>query len=154
MQFLLLIILATASFAAQAQYKCVINGQTTYADQPCAVNAQHVGKMQDYVPPEQRNQRLRQSIKERRQRKAIDARNEAEYAEKDAKWQANMQAERESKLAADRDRRLRCADLQRRITYDKRAIALYQDASLQRSLSQREAELRQNQERYDRDCSR
>jgi hypothetical protein len=135
---------------AHAQYKCVIKGQTTYADQPCAVDAQHVGKMQDYVPPEQRIQRQRQSIKERQQRNAVESRERAEYAERDAKWEAKMQAERD----AERDRNIRCADLQRRITNDKRATALYQDVGFQRSLTQRESELRQNQERFDRECRR
>lgn len=131
-----------------AQYRCTINGQRVYSDQPCAVNAEHVGKMQDRVTDDQRRQRARLSAKEMREGRGVDAKRNAEYAERDARWQQKMAAE----AAADRDRKERCVDLQRQLTSDRRAVALYQDAGFQKSLTEREAERRANQERYDREC--
>lgn len=148
MRNIIAIALVFVSTAAQAQYRCTINGQRVYSDQPCAVNAEHVGKMQDRLTDDQRRQRAQQSAKEMREGRIVDAKRNAEYAERDAKWQQKMAAE----AAADRDRKERCADLQRQLTNDRRAVALYQDAGFQKSLTEREAERRANQERYDREC--
>ena len=148
MKSLLTVVLLFAASSAAAQYRCTINGQRVYSDQPCSVNAEHVGKLQDRLTDEQRRQRAQQSAKEMREGRIVDARRNAEYAERDAKWQQKMAAE----AAADRDRKERCADLQRQLTNDRRAVALYQDAGFQKSLTEREAERRANQERYDREC--
>lgn len=148
MKVLLTVVLLFSAATAQAQYRCTINGQRVYSDQPCAVNAEHVGKMQDRVTDDQSRQRARLSAKEMREGRIVDAKRNAEYAERDARWQQKMAAE----AAADRDRKERCADLQRQLTSDRRAVALYQDAGFQKSLTEREAERRANQERYDREC--
>ena len=80
--FLLTLALALALFpmAAQAQYKCTINGKTVYADAPCARDARPVGELQDSVSKDQEIQRLKQSLKEQRQRNAIDGRQAADQA--------------------------------------------------------------------------
>lgn len=148
MKTLIAVLLIALSWPASAQYKCTINGKSVYSDEPCAHNAQYVARPHDRVTTDQQVQRLQQSIKERRQRNQIERREAVEFAERDAKYQQNIEAER----AATRARQARCADLQRALTRDNRAVALYQDVGFQRSLTQREAERKANQDRYDREC--
>lgn len=149
MKALLAIALAMFAISAQAQYRCTVNGQRVYSDQPCAVNAEHVGKMQDRVTADQQVQRLRQSIKERRQRNAIEARDDAEFAEQKAR-QAEQEAAQQQRAAnANRDKKYRCDDLRRRITNNERAVARYRDFQWQQQLTQQENELRRNREAYE-----
>lgn len=146
-RFLLLGVLA-ASLPAHAQYKCVVKGQTVYSDHPCAVDAKHVGSAQDRVTDEQLRQRLQQSIKERRERNAIERREAVEDIQREREQEdRRLQAE-----ADKRDRDRRCEQLRRDLRSNEQARARYQDFGWQNSLRQREAEAKTLRETIGREC--
>lgn len=148
----LAILLALVAFSAQAQYKCTINGKTVYADAPCAHNARPVGALEDSVSQQQQIERLRQSLKEEKQRGAIERQQGAEVQARERsveRFTANEQAATERAAAA---KQRRCADLEYNMRQNQRGVALAQDVGWQRTLTQRENELKQNREAYDREC--
>lgn len=138
--------------AAQAQYKCVINGKTVYADAPCARDAKPVGELQDSVSKDQEIQRLKQSLKEQRQRNAIDGRQEADHQALQRATDAQIANEAAQARAAESARKTRCAGLERDIQRNQRTIALGQDVGWQRTITQNENELKQRRDAYDREC--
>lgn len=147
-----LLLAALAAFPALAQYKCTINGKTVYADAPCARDAKPVGALQDSVSKDQEIQRLRQSLSEKRQRDALEGRQDAAIEARDRntdRFVANEQAMARDAAAA---RQRRCARLESDIKENQRGVARYQDFGWQRSLTQRENELKANREAYDREC--
>jgi hypothetical protein len=147
-----LLLVAMLSAPVLAQYKCVINGKTVYADAPCARDAQPVGALQDNVSSDQQLQRLKQSLKEERQRSAIERQQGSEVRARERsveRFTANEQAQAQANEAA---RRQRCANLESSMRYNQRSVALAQDVGWQRTLTQHENELKQRRESYDRDC--
>lgn len=151
LRFLILGALAV-SLPAYAQYKCTIKGQTVYSDQPCAVDAKHVGSPLDKVPEDQLRQRLQQSIKERQWRNDIEAREAVEDAEREREKQVK-QAQAAARADADRrDRTRRCDQMRRDLRNNDQARARYQDFGWQNSLRQRETEARGLRESIERDC--
>jgi hypothetical protein len=142
--------MSAAALPCMAQYKCVVGGKTVYADQPCAADARHVGELQDQLTNEQRIQRLEQSIKERRERNVIEGREAAVEEEKQRAAQRYIAAEEEQARA----KRQRCDALAREVRSNQRSVAFYQDLAMQRSLTQRERELKANVETYERECRR
>jgi len=141
-----------ASSTAHAQYKCTINGKTTYSDVPCAPNAKNVGELQDNLTSDQQIQRLQQSLKEQKQINSIDAKNDS--YRRNYERQANDITSREAAQASAQEsaRQRRCASLDYDIKNNQRGVARYQDFGWQRSLTQQENELKRNRESYDRDC--
>jgi len=152
MKTLWLLLAALAASPALAQYKCVINGKAVYADAPCARDAKPVGALQDNVSQEQEIQRLRQSLSEKKQRDALEGRQGSEMQARERsveRFTANEQAQAQAAAAA---KQRRCANLEYDIKDNQRGVARYQDFGWQRSLTQRENELKANREAYDRDC--
>ncbi len=144
--------LTLCSTAAQAQYKCTINGKTVYADAPCARDAKPVGELQDSVSKDQEIQRLKQSLKEQRQRNAIDGRQEADHQALQRATDAQIANEAAQARVAESARKMRCAGLERDIQRNQRTIALGQDVGWQRTITQNENELKQRRDAYDREC--
>lgn len=144
--------LAFCPLAAQAQYKCTINGKTVYADAPCARDARPVGELQDNVSKDQEIQRLKQSLKEQRQRNAIDGRQEADQAALQRSTDAQIANEAAQARAAESARKQRCAGLERDMQHNQRTIALGQDVGWQRTITQNENELKQRRDAHDREC--
>lgn len=146
------VFLASTATGALAQYKCTINGKTVYADAPCARDAKPVGELQDRVSADQQIQRLKQSLAESQQRNAIESGQNAGVQARERateRFVANEQAQARANEAA---RRQRCANLEYDIKENQRGVARYQDFGWQRSLTQRENELKANREAYDREC--
>ena len=152
MKTLWLLLAALAASPALAQYKCTINGKVVYADAPCARDAKPVGALQDSVSKDQEIQRLRQSLSEKRQRDALEGRQSSEIQTRERnneRFAANEQAMARDAAAA---KQRRCANLEYDIKENQRGVARYQDFGWQRSLTQRENELKANREAHDRDC--
>lgn len=137
---------------ACAQYKCVVNGKTVYADAPCAANAKHVGELQDRLTEEQQVQRLQQSIKERKERNRIEGQQDAAFESQQRSMQRQASAEQSQARADESIKHRRCAGLQRDMDYNKQGVARYQDFGWQRSLTEQENQLKRNREAYDREC--
>lgn len=137
---------------AMAQYKCVVNGKTVYADAPCAANAKHVGELQDQVSKQAEIDRLRQSLSERQQRNRIEARDEAVYNAQQRALLQQVANEAAQARADDSAKRRRCANLQSDIDYNRQGVARYQDFGWQRQLTEQEQQLKRNREAYDREC--
>lgn len=147
---IILALLAGICAPAQAQYKCLENGKTVYADQPCSRNAQSVRQLQDNLTAEQQIERLELSIKQRQERnslEAVEADERAAAADRKA-----FEAKRQRKVASDQRRK--CNELQAKIEDNQRSIARYQDFGWQRSLTHQETQLKQNRERYEDECER
>ena len=140
-------LLAASNAMAQA-YKCVINGKTVYADAPCAQNAKNVGAPEDHLSDERQLQRLQQSIKERRQRNAIESNQESIYLAD----QRALAAQANAEAVQGRAKASRCTSMQRELSQNKRSVAFYQDLGMQRSLTRAEQEEKRNYETYDREC--
>lgn len=152
-RFIVLQIMLTMCATATAQaYKCTIKGQVVYADAPCAVNAKNVGALEDRVSSEQQLERLQQSTKERRQRNAIEAREEADYQAQRQVLAARAAQEAAQAATAERAKANRCSDAQREMRYNQQAQARYRDFGWQNSLSQRENEAKGLRETIDKDC--
>lgn len=150
--FLALTAAMLAPLPAAAQYKCLINGKTVYADAPCAHNARPVGELQDSVSKDQQIQRLQQSLKEAKQRNALERQQGAEVQARERSIERFSANEQSQARAAESARRQRCANLEYDIKENQRGVARYQDFGWQRSLTQRENELKANREAYDREC--
>lgn len=135
-----------------AQYKCVVNGKTVYADAPCAPDAKHVGELQDQVSKQAEIDRLRQSLSEKQQRNRIEAREDAAYSAQQRAMQQQVAAEAAQARADDSAKRRRCANLQSDIDYNRQGVARYQDFGWQRQLTEQEQQLKRNREAYDREC--
>ena len=152
MKSLLFMALVAFASGAQAQYKCTVNGKPIYSDEPCARDAQHVGKPYDRVTKDQQIQRLQQSIKERKERNRIERREAIEDAAREEVALARRaEAQRKAEIAAA-DRKRRCEQLQRDLKWNERSAARYQDFGWQRSLTQQEIEAKRNREAMDREC--
>jgi len=149
---ILLMLAMTAPFAQAGTYKCVTNGQTIYADQPCAVNARNVDALQDRLTQEQRVQRLEQSIKERTQRNSIERRENAEFNARQRAMEIQVANEAAQEAARESTRRNKCAEIESDMKHNQRAVARYQQFGWQQSLTQRENELKQNRESHDKNC--
>lgn len=143
---------ALISLPAWAQYKCVVNGKTVYADAPCAPNAKHVGELQDQLSEEQQVQRLQQSIKERKERNRIEGQQDAAFESQQRAASRHVSAEQAQARVDESNRQRRCAGLQRDMDYNKQGVARYQDFGWQRSLTEQENQLKRNREAYDREC--
>ncbi len=150
--FVFALFLASTATAALAQYKCVVGGKTIYADAPCARDAKPVGELQDSVSKDQQIQRLKQSLKEEQQRGAIERQQGAEVQARERATERFVANEQAQARAADAARRQRCANLEYDIKENQRGVARYQDFGWQRSLTQRENELKANREAYEREC--
>ena len=135
-----------------AQYKCIVSGHPVYADMPCGNDAKPVGALEDRVSKDAEIDRLRQSLSERQQRERIEAREDAEYRERQRIMQQNFAAEAAQARSEQASRQRRCADLKNDIDYNRQAVARYQDFGWQRQLTEQERQLRRNQESYDHDC--
>lgn len=73
MLVLIIVFLAVFPTAAHAQYRCTVGGQKVYSDQPCARDAQHVGRLEDKVSAERAASARRQAEENRREAAAIAA---------------------------------------------------------------------------------
>ena len=135
-----------------AQYKCVVNGRAIYADTPCGSDARPVGALEDRVSKDAEIERLRQSLSERQQRERIEAREDADYRERQRALQQNLAAEAAQLHSEQASSQRRCAGLQREMDHNRQALARYQDFGWQRQLTEQERQLRRNQESYDHDC--
>lgn len=138
--------------AVQAQYKCVVNGKAVYADAPCAANAKHVGELQDQLSNEQQVQRLRQSIKERKERNLIEGQQDAAFDSQQRAIQRQVSSEQVQARADESAKRSRCSSLQRDMDYNRQGVARYQDFGWQRQLTEQENQMKRNREAYDREC--
>jgi len=152
MKQIIILLAALISLPAWAQYKCVVNGKTIYADAPCAPNAKHVGELQDQLSEEQQVQRLQQSIKERKERNRIEGQQNAQFEAQQRSQFAQANSEASQTLANDAAKARRCGSLQRDMDYNKQGVARYQDFGWQRSLTEQESQLKRNREAYDREC--
>jgi hypothetical protein len=152
LRFITACIMAAAPLASSAQYKCTINGKTVYADAPCARDAKPVGELQDSVSKDQQIQRLKQSLKEEQHLGAIERQHGAEVQARERTADRFVANEQAQARAADAAKRQRCANLEYDIKENQRGVARYQDFGWQRSLTQRENELKANRESYDREC--
>lgn len=148
MRVLFALIFSLLATAAQAQYKCVTNGVTAYSDVPCSAKAKYVGALEDQTTESQQEQRLRQSIKERRERNRIETAQEAEFQA--GQRAIENQAARENMQASAKSNR--CAGYQRELRNNQRDQARYRDWGWQNSLSQREAEAKGIRDNAFRDC--
>lgn len=138
---------------ALAQYKCVINGKTVYADAPCAADARHVGRMEDRVSASQQRDRQALSARQRGERNHVEAREEMRLrADQGALAE---QRDRQAKRAAEekRERAYRCESARAELRRAERASAAYQDLQMQRSAQLRENEIRNLRGTVDRECS-
>lgn len=152
MKTLIAAFLFVLPIAASAQYKCTVNGKAVYSDEPCARDAQHVGKPHDRLTTDQQVQRLQQSIKERQQRNRIERREAMEEAAlAEIKQERKEEAKQKAEIAA-RDRKRRCEQLERDLKWNERSVARYQDYGWQRSLTQQEIEAKRNREAYEKEC--
>lgn len=144
--FALAISLPTISFA---QYKCVINGKTVYADAPCAADAKHVGALEDRVSRESQLDRERINNKESRHLGSIETDNlqERRIQERDAR-NAMARDRAEASIKASR-----CASAQRDLQSAQRASAVYRDLGMQHSLNQRRGELDSAERRARDECN-
>ncbi len=136
----------------QAQYKCVINGKTVYADAPCAHDAKSVRALQDTLNEEQQIDRLNQSIKERRQRNAIEGGHAADYQAQQRAVNKQVATEAAQAQASEAARKRRCANLEYDMRQNQRNVALGQDVGWQRTITQNENELKANRDAYERGC--
>lgn len=145
-----IVIVAALLFAtaAQAQYKCTVNGKAVYSDAPCAADARYVGRMEDSVSSERRIQRLEQSIKERRERNEIE---HDEHAAMRAGQRA-MAEEARAEAAARAAQQRRCNELARNVQRNRGDVAFYSDLGMQRSLTHHETAARRQQESWEREC--
>ena len=150
MKKLLAVFLVSLSATASAQYKCTVNGKTTYSDAPCAGSqGAYVGKMQDSVSERARMDAELLRRKDAMQRNAIERREAAQFR-RDQELLGQMHADDQaSKSAAARQQQRNCANLKRDMTWNKEDIARYQDFGWQRQLTQREIQLKQNREAYE-----
>ena len=138
---------------ALAQYKCVINGKTVYADAPCAPDARHVGRLEDRVSAEQHRDRQILTARQKAERDRIETREERQLrADQEA---LADQRQRQAKRAADekRERAYRCDSARRELRRAERAGAAYQDLQMRRSAQLRENEIRELRGTVDRECS-
>jgi hypothetical protein len=152
MKTIIAMMLAVVTLPVAAQYKCLINGKTVYADAPCASNAKPVGELQDSVSKDQEIQRLKQSLKEQRQRNAIEGKQDRDYQNLQratATQNANEAAQARANEAA---RQRKCANLEYDMRQNQRNVALGQDVGWQRTITQHENELKRNRDAYDREC--
>lgn len=148
----LAIALAICSMAAQAQYKCTINGKTVYADAPCARDAKPVGALEDSVSQQQQIDRLKQSIKERQARNSIESGQQADYRATELKTANQNATEAAMARANEVNRKRKCANLEYDMQRNQRNIALGQDVGWQRTITQHENELKQRRDTYDHEC--
>lgn len=148
MRVLFALIFGLVATTAQAQYKCVTNGVTAYSDVPCSAKAKYVGALEDSTSEAQQEQRLRQSIKERRERNSIESAQEAEFQARQRAME-NQVAHENVQASAKAGR---CASRQRELVSNQRDQARYRDWGWQNSLTQREAEAKAIREGISRDC--
>ena len=132
------------SVAANAQYKCVVNGKSVYADQPCAINAQSVAAPQDRVTTSQRMQ-----AEEVRRREAAMKRSIEIDAAVDQRSQRVAAARHNARLA---ETQRRCESRRVALIDNARAQARYTDWDWKNSKAQRVAEAEVMQAAYKRDC--
>lgn len=151
----LIVALAIALLTQQANaqaYKCIVNGKTVYADHPCAADARSVGALQDQLTEDQQIQRLRQSIKERKERNNIESHQNAEFEAKQRALYQQAASEAAQAEAARSAQQRRCTSLQDDMKWNQRGVARYQDFGWQKSLTQQEQELKRNRDEYERNC--
>lgn len=102
-------VLAGLCFAAtpcQAQYKCVENGRTTYAERPCSPNSQPVSIPSDHiVTPAEREQAADRLKRQKKVAAEIDTTNAKDSAEQRRRGEVFAEAQRAKKE--------RCAELLR-----------------------------------------
>lgn len=140
------------STAAQAQYKCTVNGKTAYSDVPCAANARYVGALEDNVSSQSRADAEAFRRRQAAQRRAIE-RSEAIQADRNQRAVNNQLAAEAAQARANEAARQRnCANLESAMRQNQRRIAVGQDIGWQRTISQNEAELKQNREAYEHNC--
>lgn len=153
-RFGVLVAAALLGASAQAQYKCSVNGKTTYSDVPCAAPAdtRYVGRADDSVSQRSRIEAAELRAKEARQRGAIERQENVQYEVRQRAVQQQLAIEQANARAAETGRQRRCANLQYAINSNQRGVARYQDFGWQRSLTQQENELKQNREAFDREC--
>lgn len=135
-------------YPAAAQYKCNINGGTVYSDTPCAANAKNVRAPHDSVTQEQYLRKQIQNLQDQRRKAQIEQR-EAIEDEISAIEDAQR---KQAKLQAARDKKRECDELKRQMASNKRDLARYEDFGMASSHRQRQYELRDNEERYRREC--
>lgn len=103
MRYLLLITLALAT-PCLAQYKCVENGRTTYAERPCSPGAKPVDLPRDNpVTPAEREQAAERLKRQKNVADEIDVMNALE--------QARLQKIADASAARDARKKARCAEL-------------------------------------------
>lgn len=144
MKAIVLLFALLISAGAQAQYKCVIKGQSVYSDHPCSRDAPHLGKAQDSVTDDERAQAENIRAKERAWRNSIEAREAEEAA---ARRRVAIQQSAETRAFESN-----CAVREREILIAERAEARYTDYGWQASRAQRAAEAAKLKEAYRREC--
>lgn len=136
MKAVVLLLVAALATPALAQYKCVINGKTVYADAPCARDAQPVGAMQDSVAQRNEIEALRRSLSDQQKLQRLEQGKSAEQARFDSQAASIAEADRRAAAA----RATRCASAQGDKTYNDRRVARYQDWGWGNSQQQARAE--------------
>ena len=145
----LLVVLAVAfSAPALAQYKCMVNGKSTYSDVPCAANAKYVGALEDNVTERARVDAELLRRKQAVQRNYIDRRQNNDLRQ----TQEALTQQAAAEDAAGRAKADRCADHRRDMASNKRAQARYQDWGMQQSLNNRQQEAKAINDNMFRDC--
>ncbi|RIX47481.1 MAG: DUF4124 domain-containing protein [Rhodocyclales bacterium GT-UBC] len=148
MAIVLALLLSTPGLSF-AQYKCVVNGKTVYADVPCAADAKHVGALEDYISRESRLDRARVVNRERNHLGAIESENDADrrrIAQSIEQIRANDRAAANLKAA-------RCSNAQRDLQNAQRASAVYRDLNMQNSANQRRGEIDSAERRVRDECN-
>ena len=136
------------SVPAMAQYKCTINGKTTYSDAPCASNARYVGALEDSV-----SQSARQDAEQLRRKQAVERAQidrDQDLAMRQGQQTLARQAAAEDAQA--RAKATRCAQHRQDMANNKRAQARYQDWGWQQSLNNRQQEAKSINDNMFRDC--
>lgn len=144
--FILLAVFVSAP--ALAQYKCTVNGKTTYSDAPCAANARYVGALEDNVSARARADAELLRRKEAIERGQIDRQQNNDLRQ----TQRALTQQAAAEDAAARAKSARCADHQRDLASNKRAQARYQDWGWQNSLNNRQQEAKAINDNMFRDC--
>lgn len=148
MKAVILLLALAISGAAQAQYKCAVNGKATYSDVPCAANARYVGALEDSVSARAKADAELLRRKEAVQRNQIDRQQDSD--QRQAQRFVNQQAAAED--SASRAKAARCADHKRDQANNQRAQARYQDWGWQQSLNNRQQEAKSINDNIFREC--
>ncbi len=142
------LVLAVLATGSMAQYRCEVNGKTTYSDAPCAANARYVGALQDNVSQRAHDDAVQLRRNQARERARLDR-------DQDMAMRQGQQALQRQTMAEDAQTRAkasRCAEHRRSLARNQRDQAFYQDLGMQQSLTNRQQEARAINDSIFREC--